>query len=117
MRAIRAGAALLVVLGLSVPAAAGAGEPVCADHDRLREQLGAQYQERRFATGVTEAGGLLEIYVGPKETWTAVIVLPHGPACLIAAGEGWRSDPENAERIKGHHVGFPAAMAAGPRGR
>ena len=57
-----------------------------------RTGLGSgNYGERLNASGVTTTGALVELYEAPGgESWTLVLALPDGRACLIAAGNEWR---------------------------
>jgi hypothetical protein len=56
----------------------------------LVEQLGAQYAEAQAAVGVTDAGGVLEVFTtSDGSTWTLVLTNPDGTSRIIAAGETW----------------------------
>jgi len=56
----------------------------------LVEQLGAQYAETQAAVGVTDTGGVIEVFTtGDGSTWTLVLTKPDGTSRVIAAGETW----------------------------
>lgn len=56
----------------------------------LVEQLGAQYAEAQAAVGVTDAGGVMEVFTtSDGSTWTLVLTNPDGTSRIIAAGETW----------------------------
>lgn len=54
--------------------------------------LESQYKEVPVAVGVTNSGGLIEVYsTSSGSTWTIVVTMPRGMSCLVAAGEGWQA--------------------------
>ena len=54
--------------------------------------LANKYKEAPVAVGVTNTGGLVEVYsTGDGNTWTIIVTTPQGMSCLVAAGEGWRT--------------------------
>lgn len=56
----------------------------------LVEQLGAQYAETQAAVGVTDEGGVVEVFTTEDgSTWTLVLTTPDGISRFIAAGETW----------------------------
>jgi hypothetical protein len=64
----------------------------CAPRKAVTDQLAHQYGERLIATGETASGSLVELYAAPDgKSWTLVLALSDGRACLMAAGDGWRS--------------------------
>ena len=82
------GATLLSGLALAaLPAHAQSIELPRAD---VVEQLGAQYAETQAAVGLTNAGGVIEVFTsGNGATWTLVLTQPGGTSQVIAAGETW----------------------------
>lgn len=81
-------AALAVAFFVSGPAVA---QPMCNTRERVLEQLADRYGEQVIASGVNDAGALLEILATPDgATWTVIVTAPGGPTCLVSAGEGWR---------------------------
>lgn len=64
----------------------------CVPRKAVTDQLARRYGERLIATGETASGPLVELYAAPDgKSWTLVLALPDGRACLMAAGDGWRS--------------------------
>lgn len=56
----------------------------------LVEQLDARYSETQAAVGVTDTGGVIEVFTtGDGSTWTLVLTKPDGTSQVIAAGETW----------------------------
>jgi hypothetical protein len=95
---LRAIAAASLALGT---APALAGEPaVCADRAVVVQRLAQQFAEHRVAMGLASNGNVIEIFNnGASATWTIVMTLPNGQACLMAAGENWEpvAPPTSAE--------------------
>jgi len=82
------GALLLSGMALaSGPALAQSADLRRAD---VVEQLGAQYSETQTAIGVTDGGGVIEVFAtGDGSTWTLVLTKPDGTSRVLAAGETW----------------------------
>ena len=48
--------------------------------------------EEPVAVGLATNGGVIEVLASPDgKTWTAIIAMPDGTSCLIAAGQGWET--------------------------
>ncbi|MGF1592861.1 MAG: hypothetical protein ACFCUW_06250 [Kiloniellaceae bacterium] len=77
--------------GLS--AAAGAATLVCFPRKDVFARLESELGERPSFAGVTTAGALFEVLVGPDGSFTAFLSFPDGLTCPVAAGEGWRAAP------------------------
>lgn len=88
MRIVGAFLASALLAGCASPAGAQAQ---CNDRQNVIELLGRKYGEAPVWSGVTNAGGLVEVFAHPAGgTWTMVVTTPQGRSCLVAAGEGWR---------------------------
>jgi hypothetical protein len=86
-------AALAAVTGLfavTPPAMAGP----CGPRQAIVDGLAANFMEKRTAMGLTGAGQLLEIFVSPNGTWTIVVTVPSGQACIVAIGDTWMPEPK-----------------------
>lgn len=56
----------------------------------LVEQLDSQYAEAQAAVGVTDEGGVVEVFTTDDgSTWTLVLTRPDGTSRIVAAGETW----------------------------
>jgi hypothetical protein len=56
----------------------------------LVEQLDAQYAEAQAAVGVTDEGGVVEVFTTDDgSTWTLVLTKPDGTSRIVAVGETW----------------------------
>lgn len=88
IEAIRGAAsgAVVALLGLAMPAHA---QVACGARDAVAAALEAQFGETVTATGVDRNGNLLEIFSSEDGTWTVVLTIPGGPACLLSSGDGW----------------------------
>lgn len=77
------------------------GAPQCSTRDEVLRLLDEKYDEQVVSIGVTNVGGLLEVLASKDgKTFSIIITSPKGTACLVAAGEGWKS----MKAIKGDAV-------------
>ena len=89
------GAAMLTILFISTPAAAGG--PICVERAKLLQGLTAKYNEQRKGVGITSAEtGALEFYASEKGTWTIVVTTTGGQTCILATGHSWHAVPAAA---------------------
>lgn len=88
LRSIAASLAIaLTVVAANGPAHA---KTACGDRKEMLAKLAQRFEERPRALGVLADGGLLEVVVSPKGSWTILISYPKGPSCVMAVGSGWR---------------------------
>ena len=85
--ALAAGATLAV----SFPAH---GQALCGDRDSITKSLESQYSEKPVSVGLTQNGGVFELFVSPAGTWTILVTVPGGKSCYLASGEGWENLPK-----------------------
>lgn len=79
------------VIGLCVWAATAHAEVACDERDIVMAVLAEKYKEAPVAAGITNSGGLVEVFKTEGfGTWTITVTSPEGLMCLIAAGEGWQ---------------------------
>ena len=80
----------LSVLALTPTAAAQ--QTLCSPRDNVVGQLAKKYSEAPAAIGVTNKGGLMEVWTARDGgTWTIFVTTPQGMSCFVAAGEGWHT--------------------------
>ena len=86
--------AVLFGLVLATPGAeAETSRPACADRTKVIERLAERYGETRQSMGMHQNNGVLEVYASSDTgTWTILVTMPNGVACLIAAGQSWEAN-------------------------
>jgi hypothetical protein len=89
-----------IALGIILPVTSQAA-PMCSPREDVLEMLEGKYKESPIALGITNDGGLLEVFsTDGGETWTIIVTSPRGESCLVAVGEDWHTienlveDPE-----------------------
>ena len=80
----------LAVLILQGSALAQINSP-CGMRSEIIDTLNNRYAEKPVATGLTQGGGVIEVFDSGSGSWTMIITLPTGRACFMAAGENWES--------------------------
>lgn len=86
---------LFAGLVLSVVAAsnlAEAAQPTnqCTDRESALNHLSNRYSEAPVAVGLANNGGVVEVLTDSAgSTWSIIITMPDGTACMVAAGEHW----------------------------
>ena len=104
-------AALAPVKSVSSQTATG---PPCADRARVVDALHAHWGEFLVASGLSNDGRTVEIYVGPTGNWTIIATVATRMSCPVASGEAWEAVRLEAARLERN---LPAAgstiLAAG----
>lgn len=84
--------ALAIAITIAATSAAAAAGQACSPRSDVLGHLAKKYGEAPVAIGVTNKGGLVEVLTtGDGATWTIIVSQPNGTACMVAAGEGWRT--------------------------
>ncbi len=85
-------------LAAALPLTASAAEPArsCAPRQEIVQMLAAENKEQPIAVGTADHGTRLEVLASPSGTWTLLVTLPNGIACLLNAGTDWQSVPRVA---------------------
>lgn len=78
----------IFILFLSFPASA---QTVCGIHDAVAKKLNDGFNEQPTSGGLSNNGGMLEVYTSPDGSWTIVLTRPDGLSCLMATGEHWET--------------------------
>ena len=80
--------ALSVAMGaMLVATSARAQANNCADRAYVVDQLSTKYGESRQSVGVAANNSVVEVYAnGGTGSWSIVITMPNGQACLVASG-------------------------------
>ena len=64
----------------------------CAERAVIVARLEERYGETRHALGVSGTSSVLEVFASDETgTWTVLISLPDGRACMVASGEGYEA--------------------------
>ncbi len=78
-----------------IPTAAIAAPAVCGDRAKLVEGLKSRYKEEPVALGISQKSTeALEIFASEAGTWTAIMTMSSGVACIMAAGHSWHDVPK-----------------------
>lgn len=87
-------AAVGLAVGMPDQAQAQSQAPNCVKRKDLLKQLEARFSEVPVAMGVSENGGVVEVFAAKDgATWTVTITMPNGFSCMLAAGEAWQDVP------------------------
>ncbi|MEZ0170890.1 hypothetical protein [Microvirga sp. TS319] len=92
--------AALSALGCSLlvgPSAFAQVQASCGPRSEIVKLLSDQYKENPVGIGLAQPGQVLEVFASQAGTWTMVMTMPDGKACLIAAGNNW----EMVTKVKG----------------
>ncbi|MCG7394127.1 hypothetical protein MHY87_14555 [Microvirga sp. ACRRW] len=94
--------ALLSILGsaLLVGQSPASAQASCGPREQLVRLLAEQYKEDPVGIGLAQPGQVLEVFASQGGSWTMVMTMPDGKACLIAAGDNW----EMVTKIKGNPI-------------
>jgi hypothetical protein len=66
----------------------------CQKRTELLKGLSHSYNERPIAMGLATNGGVLEVLTsGTGQSWTIILTMPDGMACMVAAGQSWENLP------------------------
>lgn len=88
-----------LLLGVSVQTALAQGQH-CGPRDRIVQLLHDKHGESRVSFGLQQNMQVMETYANSETgSWTIIVALPTGLACLVAAGEAWQAEthaPETA---------------------
>lgn len=87
---------LIAALAASIAMPAFGQSQNCAARFLVEDRLGGGYGESVQSLGVTDNGAVIEMWANVDTgTWTAVVNLPDGTACVVASGVGFeRIDSE-----------------------
>ena len=88
--------AALTAIGMS-PASA---QSACGPREQLVKLLSDQYKEESVGMGLSQPGQVLEVFASSNGSWTMVMTMPDGKACMIAAGDNW----EMVTKVKGSPI-------------
>lgn len=90
---VLAAAGLIGLTAVSWASDAVAAPMVCGDRIEIVANFARTHKEVPTAIGLTDQGGLLEVLVGPTGSWTMLLTMPGGAACIIGTGQDWHMRP------------------------
>ena len=90
-------ALLALCLFMWLPGQAMGQGPQCGPSEAVSKLLSEKFKERPIGTGVTTTGALLVVWSGPSGSWSIVVHMPNGGACIVSSGDGWRVVPVQDE--------------------
>ena len=92
------GLLISALLVLPPTARAQVQQPACTARTDVLNHLADKYSEAPVAMGLANNGGVIEVLSSKTgESWTIIITMPNGTACMIAAGESWEQMPKVAK--------------------
>ncbi|WP_420393645.1 hypothetical protein [Acuticoccus sp.] len=68
--------------------------PICKDRADMIRILSKKFGETQRSFGLQNDSRVLELYASSDGTWTAILSLPSGKSCVVAAGEAWTVVPQ-----------------------
>lgn len=77
-----------LLLALCAPARA---QQVCATRSQIVEGLFNSFGERPVGFGATGGAGVVELLTSESGSWSLILTMPNGNACLIATGSNWET--------------------------
>ncbi|MDF2235819.1 hypothetical protein P2H44_24975 [Albimonas sp. CAU 1670] len=84
------GAALPPLPAAAQAATPAQGGPTCGVRAEVVSRLKAKYGETRRGYGLQRGQSVVEVYASSETgSWTIIMSMPSGLACLVAAGENW----------------------------
>ncbi len=89
---------LVLILGMAAigPPEAQA-QMACGTRDSVITKLGEKYGEVRRGGGLAGQTAIFEIWASEATgTWTILKTAPDGMACIMAVGDGWQDDANEA---------------------
>lgn len=84
----------IFLIGLAfLIAGPAAAENACGHHDAIAGALNAKYGESMAAQGLQSSTRLFEVWRSTESgSWTILVVLPNGLACVMATGVAWTEE-------------------------
>ncbi len=84
----------------TVATSPASAQSACGPREQLVKLLADQYKEDPVGMGLSQPGQVLEVFASSNGSWTMVMTMPDGKACMIAAGDNW----EMVTKIKGSPI-------------
>ena len=92
--------ALMFGMAAAAPPASAQHLP-CGDREDLAVRLENRFKEKQAGLGLQSADRLVEIWTSQETgSWTILITLSDGTACVMATGANWHGGPELTVPVK-----------------
>ncbi|WP_269931474.1 hypothetical protein [Aminobacter sp. HY435] len=95
---LRVGCLVGMGAALALSSTETGAQVICSDHDAIVDGLADGFQEWRLGYGVASITTIVEIYVSDSGTWTMLMTDVRGQSCVLAAGDGWESSVDLADK-------------------
>ena len=89
MRKFALCAAPLAALAFVAQADTADAKTVCKERAEMIQILSRKFNEHQRSFGLQNDRRVLELYASADGTWTAILSMPNGKSCVVAAGEAW----------------------------
>lgn len=86
-------AALLAALSYAPATNVSAAQIQCAKHNQMVGLLSKKYSETPVAMGTVNEDRFMQLFVSSEGTWTILVTMTDGQACIVAAGQNWEKLP------------------------
>lgn len=87
---------VFVVGAVALTAPPAGAQQVCGERTAILDQLKREFNETPSGRGMATNGAVVEFLSSEAGTWTMLVTFPSGATCLLAAGDNWHSDQQNA---------------------
>ncbi len=87
------------MLAAAMPVVSASAQPLlCTERMALLKELKGKYEEERHGLGIAAGDrGAMEFYVSKSGSWTIIMTMTNGSACIVAAGHSWQVVPVVAQ--------------------
>ena len=68
----------------------------CGERQMVLGSLKKDYKEVQDAIGISNGGGLIEVFVSPEGSFSITVTSPSKITCIISAGENWNKNKNSA---------------------
>ena len=68
----------------------------CGERQMVLGSLKKDYKEVQDAIGISNGGGLIEVFVSPRGSFSITVTSPNKITCIISAGENWNKNKDSA---------------------
>jgi hypothetical protein len=85
--------AAIILLATLFAMPAQAEQQVCKKRSELIKVLKDKFGEQQQSFGLQNDTRVLEVYASASGSWTAILTMPNGKSCVVAAGQVWTTLP------------------------